>query len=56
MPVLGTGSYISYNYMKMGLPPVATALKLIEISDAGHYLFEEQPEQVLTAVLSFLEI
>ncbi|MGN7204387.1 alpha/beta fold hydrolase [Pedobacter sp. SAFR-022] len=54
MPVLAIGSYISYNYMKMGLPAVAPDLKLIEISDSGHYLYEEQPEQVLRAVLSFL--
>jgi len=54
MPVLGIGSYISYNYMKMGLPYVAKDLQLVGIMDSGHYLFEEQPTQVLDAVLSFL--
>ena len=54
MPVLGIGSYVSYNYMKMGLPYVAKDLRLVEIADSGHYLFEEQPTQVLDAVLSFL--
>jgi pimeloyl-ACP methyl ester carboxylesterase len=54
MPVLGIGSYISYNYMKMGLPYVAKDLQLVGILDSGHYLFEEQPAQVLDAVLSFL--
>ncbi|WP_232793591.1 alpha/beta fold hydrolase [Siphonobacter sp. SORGH_AS_0500] len=54
MPVLGIGSYISYNYMKMGLPSVVKDLHLVGILDSGHYLFEEQPAQVLEAVLSFL--
>ncbi|MDR6195821.1 alpha/beta hydrolase [Siphonobacter sp. SORGH_AS_0500] len=54
IPVLGIGSYISYNYMKMGLPYVAKDLHLVGILDSGHYLFEEQPAQVLEAVLSFL--
>lgn len=56
MPVLGIGSYISYNYMKMGMSAVASNLKMIEISDSGHYLYEEQPEQVIDAVLSFLAV
>ena len=54
MPVLAIGSYISYNFMKMGLPAVASNLTLVEIADSGHYLYEEQPEQVLEAVLDFL--
>lgn len=54
MPVLAIGSYISYNYMKMGLPYVAKNLQLVGILDSGHYLFEEQPTQVLDAVLGFL--
>jgi pimeloyl-ACP methyl ester carboxylesterase len=54
MPVLGIGSYISYNYMKMGLPYVAEDVNVIGILDSGHYLYEEQPQQVLNAVLSFL--
>jgi len=55
MPVLGIGSYVSYNYMKMGLPFVAKDVNVIGILDSGHYLFEEQPEQVLEAVLGFLK-
>ena len=54
MPVLGIGSYISYNFMKMGLPQVAANVNIIGILDSGHYLFEEQPQQVLDNVLSFL--
>ncbi len=54
MPVLGIGSYISYNYMKMGLPYVAQDVQIIGIPDSGHYLYEEQPQQVLDAVVRFL--
>ncbi|WP_026753424.1 alpha/beta fold hydrolase [Sediminibacter sp. Hel_I_10] len=54
MPVLGIGSYISYNYMNMGLPHVATDVKVVGILESGHYLFEEAPEQVLEAVVPFL--
>jgi len=55
MPVLGIGSYISYSYMKMGLPYVAKDVNVVGILTSGHYLYEEQPEQVLDAVLSFLK-
>jgi pimeloyl-ACP methyl ester carboxylesterase len=55
MPVLGIGSYISHNHMKMGLPYVAKNLQMVGILDSGHYLFEEQPTQVLDAVLNFLD-
>jgi len=54
MPVLGIGSYVSYNYMKMGLPYVANNLKVIPVLESGHYLFEEKPEQILDAVFHFL--
>ncbi len=54
MPVLGIGSYISYQYMKMGLPYVAKNVTITGVLDSGHYLYEEQPEQVLAAVLPFL--
>ncbi|WP_262152656.1 alpha/beta fold hydrolase [Chryseobacterium foetidum] len=54
MPVLGIGSYISYNYMNYGLPFVAANLQVIGILDSGHYLFEEKPQEVLDIVLPFL--
>jgi pimeloyl-ACP methyl ester carboxylesterase len=54
MPVLGLGSYVSYNYMNMALPMVASDCEVIGIMDSGHYLFEEKPEKVVEAVLTFL--
>jgi len=54
MPVLGIGSYISYNYMNYGLPFVAADLQVVGIMDSGHYLFEEKPQEVLDIVLPFL--
>jgi pimeloyl-ACP methyl ester carboxylesterase len=54
MPVLGIGSYISYNFMKMGLPYVAENVTITGIFDSGHYVYEEQPGQVIDAVLNFL--
>ena len=54
MPVLGIGSYISYNYMSMGMPYVATDIQVVGILESGHYLFEEKPEQVLDVVFPFL--
>jgi pimeloyl-ACP methyl ester carboxylesterase len=54
MPVLGIGSYISYNYIKMGLPYVSKNPTVIGILDSGHYLNEEKPEEVIEAVINFL--
>jgi pimeloyl-ACP methyl ester carboxylesterase len=54
MPVLGIGSNVSYNYMKMGLPQIAPDCQVIGLLDSGHYMNEESPEAVLKAVLSFL--
>jgi pimeloyl-ACP methyl ester carboxylesterase len=55
MPVLGIGSYISYENMKMSLPAMAPRSRVIGILDSEHYLFEEKPEQVLAVVLGFLK-
>jgi len=55
MPVLGIGSNVSYNYMKMGLPYMAENAKVIGILDSGHYMFEEKPMQVVAAVGAFLK-
>ena len=55
MPVLGIGSNVSFENMKMGLPAMAPNSQVIGILDSGHYMFEEKPEQVLAAVLGSLQ-
>lgn len=55
MPVLGIGSYVSYQYLQMSLPAIAENVEVIGILDSGHYLFEEKPNLVLDAVVSFLD-
>lgn len=54
MPVLGIGSNVSYENIKMSLPFMATNARIIGLLDSGHYLFEEKPDEVLKAVLDFL--
>jgi pimeloyl-ACP methyl ester carboxylesterase len=54
MPVLGIGSNVSYNFIKMGLPYVAKNCTVIGLLDSGHYMNEEQPEKVLEAIIPFL--
>ncbi|TFF34144.1 alpha/beta fold hydrolase [Mucilaginibacter psychrotolerans] len=53
-PVLGIGSNVSYNFMKMGLPYVAKDCNVIGLLDSGHYMNEEKPEKVLEVILPFL--
>jgi pimeloyl-ACP methyl ester carboxylesterase/uncharacterized protein YbjT (DUF2867 family) len=55
MPVLGIGSYVSYENMKQSLPGMAPSAQVISLLDSGHYMFEEKPELVLAAVLDFLK-
>lgn len=54
MPVLGIGSNVGYYFMNMGLPYVAKDCTVIGLLDSGHYMNEEEPEKVLSAVLGFL--
>jgi pimeloyl-ACP methyl ester carboxylesterase len=54
MPVLGIGSKVSFNYMQMGLPYVAKDVQVIGILTSGHYLYEEQPQEVIKTVIDFL--
>jgi len=55
LPVLGIASNVSYNYMKMGLPYVAADCNVVGLLDSGHYMNEESPQQVLAAVIDFLQ-
>jgi len=55
MPVLGIASNVSYNYMKMGLPFAAKNCEVTGLLNSGHYMNEEKPEEVLKALMPFLE-
>ncbi|KQR66873.1 alpha/beta fold hydrolase [Pedobacter sp. Leaf176] len=55
MPVLGIGSNVSYNYMKMALPYVCGHGKMVGILESGHYMFEEKPERVIEIINNFLQ-
>lgn len=54
MPVLGIGSNVSYNYMKMAMPYIATNCKVEGILNSGHYMNEERPNEVIKLVTDFL--
>jgi pimeloyl-ACP methyl ester carboxylesterase len=55
MPVLGIGSYVSYENLKQSLPAIAPNAQVIGLLESGHYMFEEKPDQVIAAVLGFLQ-
>ncbi|PPK87479.1 pimeloyl-ACP methyl ester carboxylesterase [Neolewinella xylanilytica] len=54
MPVLGIGSRVSYGYMQIAIPQIATDHRVVGMPDSGHYMIEEQPDEVLRHVLPFL--
>jgi len=55
MPLLGIGSNVSYEHMKMGLSYISTQYEMISLLDSGHYMNEERPEKVLETILNFLK-
>jgi pimeloyl-ACP methyl ester carboxylesterase len=55
LPVLGIGSYVSYENMRLSLPGLAPDAQVVGLLDSGHYMFEEKPDEVVAAVLDFLQ-
>lgn len=55
LPVLGIGSYVAHETLKMGIPAMTTNGQVIGLPNSGHYMFEEKPDLVLEAVLTFLQ-
>ncbi|WP_342647444.1 alpha/beta hydrolase [Mucilaginibacter sp. CSA2-8R] len=55
MPVLGIASNVSYGFYQYALPMLAAQYNLVHLADTGHYMFEENPEAVNNAVISFLK-
>ncbi len=54
IPVLGIASNVSYAFYQHAMPQAAENYKLIHLQDTGHYMFEENPEEVTEAVKNFL--
>ncbi len=55
MPVLAIGGDHSYGAsMKTELEFVASDVQGVVIVNAGHWIMEEQPEQAITAITTFV--
>ena len=53
-PTLGIGSSAGLAMLKTSLPGYIKNLQLREIKDSGHFIQEEKPDEVATAILEFL--
>jgi len=54
MPVLGIASNVSHGFYHYALPALAVNHQIVHLADTGHYMFEENPEAVNKAIISFL--
>ncbi|GAB2686395.1 hypothetical protein GCM10027037_05390 [Mucilaginibacter koreensis] len=54
MPVLGIASNVSFGYYQYALPAVADCYKLLHLEKTGHYMFEENPEAVIEAIIEHI--
>ncbi|GAB2687805.1 alpha/beta hydrolase [Mucilaginibacter koreensis] len=50
MPVLGIASNVSYGYYQYALPGIADDYQLIHLENTGHYMFEENPVEIIEAI------
>jgi len=56
MPVLAIGGDHSYgDHLATEIGFVATDVQAAVIKDSGHWIMEEQPEQAISVILSFLK-
>ena len=56
MPVLAVGGDHSYgSHLANEIGFVATNVRAAVIQDSGHWIMEEQPEQAVSLILSFLK-
>ena len=56
MPVLAIGGDHSYGgYLATEIGFAAADVRAAVIKDSGHWIMEEQPEQAMTIILSFLK-
>ncbi|NVO84469.1 alpha/beta hydrolase [Hymenobacter terrestris] len=54
LPVLGIASYVAHGTLQYGVPAMTSNGRVVGLLDNGHYLFEENPAQVMKEVLGFL--
>ncbi|MCF2529114.1 alpha/beta fold hydrolase [Yinghuangia soli] len=55
MPVLGIGGdHSNYGYLASALPAKGPDVRVVELAKSGHYLPEEQPEEVVRLIAEFL--
>lgn len=54
MPVLGLGGP-GYEWLKYTLPNKAADVKVEKVENSGHFIGEEQPEQVIKSITAFLK-
>jgi len=54
MPVLGLGGP-GYDWLRFTLPNKTTNSNILKIEDSGHFIAEEQPKQVIEAIVGFLK-
>jgi pimeloyl-ACP methyl ester carboxylesterase len=55
VPSLGLGSSFGLAMLKTSLPGYIKNLQLKEIKNSGHFIQEEQPEEVGSSILDFLK-
>jgi pimeloyl-ACP methyl ester carboxylesterase len=54
MPILGLGGP-GYGWLADTLNRHATHVKTIKLQDSGHFIAEEQPQEMLSSVADFLK-
>jgi pimeloyl-ACP methyl ester carboxylesterase len=54
-PSIGIGSSAGLAMLKASLPRYIKNLQLREIKDCGHFIQEEQPDEVASSILEFLK-
>jgi len=53
-PMLGLASPVMFPLLQQVLPAEGTDVHVLEVSDTGHFLLEEQPQAVVAALTAFI--